>query len=431
MKKISKKLPDPGRMGEQPGARPSSGEAATRRAKRATSPMSLDLWIMAGQSNMEGCGALAESLAPDPRVFCFTSHWKWAPAKDPLHDLLHSTESVDWALRLTMMPPEIPRDEKSVRAYWKERCYGIGAGLGIAFGKTLANATRRKVGLVACAHGGTSMEQWSEEKKSQGRMSLYGAMLERVKASGGTPRGLLWYQGESDTSPENVERYEARFIKWVAAVRKDLGAPNLPVISVQLGNVIDSNRPSAPWERMREVQLGLEKKIPHHAVTTAVDLSLNDMIHIDAPGLIRLGGRMARLALSLCGDKKILRGPRLEKIVSSKNRRGFGEIRLKFSGVTGKLLPRLHRRAARCPADQPEQAIHGFILVNAEGAPHPKRAIFQARRGAKANEILLRTTAPCESGDKIFYGKGLSPICNVVDEADMALPAFCAEIPTT
>jgi len=152
-------------------------------------------------------------------------------------------------------------------------------------------------------------------------------------------------------------------------------------------------------------------------VTTAVDLSLNDMIHIDAPGLIRLGGRMARLALGLIADKKISRGPRLEKIASSKNRRGFGEILLKFSGVAGKLTP--------------EQSIQGFVLVNAEGAIHPKRAIFQARRGAKANEILLRTTAPCESGDKIFYGKGLSPICNVVDEADMALLTFCAEIPTT
>lgn len=380
-------------------------------------PKKLDLWILAGQSNMEGCGALAESLAPDPRVFCFTSHWKWGLATDPLHDLLHSTESVDWQLRLTMMPPEIPRDVKSVRAYWKERCLGIGAGLGISFGKTLANATGRKVGLIACAHGGTSMEQWSEEKKSLGRMSLYGAMLERVKASGGKPSGVLWYQGESDTGPENAERYEARFSKWVAALRRDLGAPDLPVISVQLGNVIDPNRSPLPWEKIREVQLGLEKKISHHAVTTAVDLSLNDIIHIDAPGLIRLGRRMARLALSLGGGKKILRGPRLEKIVSGKNRRGYGEIRLRFSGVAGKLLP--------------EQAVHGFVLVNAEGALHPKRAIFQARRGAKTNEILLRTNTPCEPGDAVFYGKGLTPICNVVDEADMALPAFCAPIPTT
>lgn len=380
-------------------------------------PKKLELWILAGQSNMEGCGALAESLAPDPRVFCFTSHWKWENARDPLHDLLHSTESVDWQLRLSMMPAEAPRDEKSVRAYWKERCFGIGAGLGIAFGKTLANATSRRIGLVSCAHGGTSMEQWSEEKKSLGRMSLYGAMLERVKASGGTPRGILWYQGESDTSPENVERYEARFIKWVAAVRKDLGVPNLPVIAVQLGNVIDPGRPSLPWERMREVQLGLEKKISHHAVTTAVDLGLNDIIHIDAPGLIRLGGRMARLALSLGGDKKIKRGPRLEKISAGKNRLGYGEICLRFSGVQGKFLP--------------EQGVHGFVLANAEGAPHPKRAVFQARRGAAANEILLRTSTPCEAGDRIFYGRGLSPICNVVDEADMALPAFSAEIPTT
>jgi sialate O-acetylesterase len=60
------------------------------RARPAYLPDDLDVWVMAGQSNMEGCGALAESLDPDPRVWCFTTRSEWRMAKDPLNDLLGS-----------------------------------------------------------------------------------------------------------------------------------------------------------------------------------------------------------------------------------------------------------------------------------------------------------------------------------------------------
>ncbi|MCL4218335.1 MAG: hypothetical protein KJ052_15210, partial [Candidatus Hydrogenedentes bacterium] len=36
-----------------------------------------------------------------------------------------------------------------------------GAGLGLPFAKAVAEATGRPIGLVPCAHGGTSMTQWS------------------------------------------------------------------------------------------------------------------------------------------------------------------------------------------------------------------------------------------------------------------------------
>ncbi len=377
----------------------------------AFSKNALDIWILAGQSNMEGCGALNESLASDKNVFSFGSDWKWRTAKDPLHDLLHSTDSVDWDLRLSMMPPEVNRDEKSVRAYWKSRTLGIGAGLGIAFGKAWAKGMKRKVGLISAAHGGTNLEEWSPTKKSLGKKSLYGAMLLRAQAASGRLRGILWYQGESDANPERMNAYEEGFVEWVRAARTDLGMPNLPVIAVQLGNVVDPVRDPRPWEKIREVQLALEKKISNYLITTAVDLSLNDIIHIDGKSLIRLGRRMAHLALNLNGSKsKKITGPRFVKSRMGKDALGYGEIVLTFSGVSGQLLP--------------ERPMLGFEILDASGRLHPTRRIFQSRRGKRGNEILLRTNQVPEKGDKISYGRGLAPVCNVIDEKDLALPAF-------
>ena len=73
-----------------------------------------------------------------------------------------------------------------------------GAGLGLPFAVALVESTGVPVGLVACAHGGTSMEQWNPAKKEQGGKSLYGSMLRQVKLAGGKVKGVLWYQGESD-----------------------------------------------------------------------------------------------------------------------------------------------------------------------------------------------------------------------------------------
>lgn len=89
-------------------------------------PDDLDVWVMAGQSNMEGCGSLAESIEPDPRVWCFTTRHEWRIAKDPLHDLLDSRAPADRTLRLAATPPACcrGRDRLRPRAYAKLQSRG-------------------------------------------------------------------------------------------------------------------------------------------------------------------------------------------------------------------------------------------------------------------------------------------------------------------
>jgi sialate O-acetylesterase len=379
-------------------------------------PDDLDVWVMAGQSNMEGCGALAESLQPDPRVWCFNTSHEWRMAKDPLHDLLGSRAPVDRALRLAATPPAEQQPEKKFHDYWHRRNQGKGAGLGIAFGSAFSAVSGRPVGLVACAHGGTTLDQWSHRKKHQGLDSLYGAMLARIRQAGGNLRGLLWYQGESEAMTDSAATYRRRFVAWVRALRKDLGRPDLPVVTVQLGGVAFPESNAASWANMRQVQLEMPRFIDHLGVVTAIDLDLEDAIHLDAPGLIRLGRRKARVALRLSGvDLRIPVGPQFASLSAGGEQEGLGEVEINFTGVAGSLLP--------C------RGIKGFSILRPDLKPHPTIAVCQARRHPrKRNSVIVKTTRPLDAGGVIAYGHGLMPNCNLVDEADMAVPAFRAKI---
>jgi sialate O-acetylesterase len=377
-------------------------------------PPSTDIWIMAGQSNMEGCGSLKESLPPNPRVWCFNLQHQWTIARDPLHELAQSAAPVNWQLLQRAAPPDIfAKGEAAVRQYWAQFRIGIGAGLGLAFGSAYTKATKRPVGLIAAAHGGTTMEDWNPLGRDSGLSSLYGALLERVRLAGGNLAGLLWYQGESDAETNSLT-YQDHFEDWIHALRRDLGRPRLPIVTVQLGPVVDPHRSAAGWNRIRMAQYNMPDLLPHVALTSAVDLGLNDAIHIDTPGLIRLGRRMAHLALGLHGKPTIAaKGIRFQKLVTRVNSRSMGETDLYFTGVTG--------------AWNPERQITGFSLQGADGQPHRENGVTAAFRHPKKQAVIVvRTMTPLKEGDRIVYGDGLSPHCNAVDNADMALPAFTA-----
>ncbi|KAJ4833400.1 hypothetical protein Tsubulata_028610 [Turnera subulata] len=90
------------------------------------------------------------------------------------------------------------------------------------------------VGLVPCAVGGTKITQWARGTR------LYGQLVSRARESvkdGGTIRGVLWYQGESDTvRKEDAEAYKANMKTLITNLRSDLNLPALPVIQVALAS---------------------------------------------------------------------------------------------------------------------------------------------------------------------------------------------------
>ena len=186
-----------------------------------------DLWVLAGQSNMEGVGDLVDVETPLPFVHSYQSRERWAVAEEPLHWLGESPQLVHHKLGGREQVPDEPdpRDIGRIK----------GAGLGLTFAKTRYAQTGIPVGLIPSAHGGTSMQQWDPARKGEGGGSLYGATLSRFQSTGGKVAGILWYQGESDANPNDLPLYKDRMTKLVQSFRADFGQPNLPFYIVQIG----------------------------------------------------------------------------------------------------------------------------------------------------------------------------------------------------
>jgi sialate O-acetylesterase len=373
----------------------------------------LDTWILAGQSNMQGAGFLSEGLPPDERVWNFSSAGKWEMAREPLHRL--------WASYLPahqdLMRPFLTEEQNALSDAELDALEvgPQGTGLGLAFGQTLADALDRPIGLISASHGGTSLDHWDPAKKDE--HGLYGAMLQRAKDAGAPIRGILWYQGESEAFAKLGATYAERFTDWIAAARADLGLPELPVLLVQLGNLLIKDPEwncETDWDLVREALRQVGETVPHTAATTAVDLGLVDGIHLNAKGLIRLGRRMARQALHLTDQPQIPGGPRLERLESTTSGNNLAGVRVVCSDLTG--------------AWQPEK-IFGFSIRTAEGQPHPTLDILTVQPDPADMTMLdVRLNMPPEdpalAGATLGYGLGFDPCCNAVDAADMPLCAF-------
>ena len=112
----------------------------------------LDLFLLVGQSNMSGRGDLNDLAHRGSR--CVERIWRWRsacgwePAFDPMQE---------------------PNDP--IFAVNADRRGGVGPGLWFA-DHLVARETSLQVGLVLCARGGTSIEQW---RRKESPRSLYGA----------------------------------------------------------------------------------------------------------------------------------------------------------------------------------------------------------------------------------------------------------------
>ena len=367
-----------------------------------------DLWVLAGQSNMEGHGDLIDVQPPSPMVRSFDMADRWRQAEEPLHTVMSAADPVHWPLNAKNQPERLSGQQ--LEDYIANRKKG--AGLGLPFAVEMVARTGVPIGLIPCAHGGTSMDQWNPAWKDREGESLYGSMFRRVEAAGGHVRGVLWYQGESDATSKAAPGFDEKFENFVKALRADLNQPELPFYYVQIGRHIDGSN-VAEWNRIQLDQLRAETEIPHSGMVSAIDLQLDDTIHVSTPDLKRLGHRLADLVsidlfprLKNYGEMK--RGPRpVEAALDG------GVVKVAFSGVNGRL--------------QSEGRISGFSIHDSKGALLP--VIYKTRVDpAEASKVLLYVQGKLPPDATLWYGFGKDPYCNVHDANDMAVPVFAMKI---
>jgi sialate O-acetylesterase len=357
-----------------------------------------DLWILGGQSNMDGYGKLVGTEPPSKSVHAFYYDDRWDIAVDPLCWHNEAIDSVHWP---TADPVERKKAAQNDRFFRQQ-----GAGLAIAFGKTIFKRTEVPVGLIACSHGGTSMEQWDPGKLELGGGSLYGSTIRRVQAVGGKVAGMLWYQGESDANKDALPLYHKRMVNLVKSVRNDLGSPQMPFIYVQLGPFFTGPELEVYWNGIQADQLALEEELAPALMTTAVDLGVDDAIHISTQGQRRLGKRMAHLAEILAyGRTSLRKGPRPASIRFADKNRTI--LRVHYSDVNMELIPK--------------REVRGF-WAKSEGTS--LGILKQEVDPAQPDTVIVQFAEPVPKKTQFWYGIGMNPTVNLTDEADMAAPVF-------
>ena len=222
----------------------------------------LHLYLLVGQSNMAGRGKVEDQdKTPHPRVLMLNKAGEWVPAVDPMHF------------------------DKSA----------AGVGLGRTFGILAAEANPDvTIGLIPCAVGGSPIDAWKPGVHyAPTNSNPWDDTMKRAQIAlkSGTLKGILWHQGESDSTDKLAPEYEAKLHDLIARLRKELNAPNVPFIAGQMGRFED-----APWKDAAKIvnkaHEDLPTKVKNTAFVSAEGLKhKGDKVHFDAASYREFGKR--------------------------------------------------------------------------------------------------------------------------------------------
>ncbi|MDD5679084.1 MAG: sialate O-acetylesterase [Kiritimatiellae bacterium] len=355
-----------------------------------------DVWLLGGQSNMQGYGRRNKAIKAHAMVRAFYMNDEWDVARDPIHNI---NEAVD-QVHSGWLDPDKPRARSRLPS-------PRGVGPGVTFGLSMRQKTGVPQGLIACAHGGTSMTQWYPDLKKHGSKSLYGAMCRRFHKNGSRVAGVIWYQGESDANAKDAALFEKRMRRLIGAMRRDFHDAALPFVMVQLARVFGHAPTQSPaeWNLIQDIQRLLPGRVKHCATVPAIDLPLDDAIHVSGEGMQRLGRRLAQAMAVLRGEQDAGKPPIALKTIRFSKDQALGQyvVRVQFDHVVGRLAA--HGEPA------------GFALNNPSGAN------FAFRVDLDKNTAVIRIpTLGVAAG--LYYGYGFAPVCNITDAADRSLPVF-------
>jgi hypothetical protein len=241
--------------------------AATNSTVKLPAKEKLHLYLMMGQSNMSGRGKIeAEDTTPHPRVLMFTTNAQWQPAVGPVtHD----------------------------------RPKMLGVGPGLAFGKAMVEKNPdATIALVPCSLGGTPLSRWQKGG------DLYSNAVFRAKCAmrNGMLKGVLWHQGESDSSPGKAETYGERLDQMIRDLRTDVGVTNLPFVAGQLGEFLYTRGSNnvAEVRLVNDTLAKLPDRVPQTGYTFSAGLShKGDQLHFDTASQREMGRRFAHEMICL------------------------------------------------------------------------------------------------------------------------------------
>lgn len=267
------------------------------------------MFLLSGQSNMVGWG---NSLELD------------SVARFGHDDRLLMFEGGAWR---NLKPVREPNRRQ--REGWNITEYTFGPDIG--FAHALAEAwPDKRIGVVKQAVGGTGIMAWAPEwseadadlTQDARKGPLYKELIGKARAALQTGnvelRGFLWLQGGKDMiAMETAERYADNLKTLVEALRRDLHAPDLPVLigTYRQGAIPDSldgldlsrfafesDKPRPGALTVMKAQTDAPRRIPNAEAVILRDLPTHPgNVHADTEGMLRAGRAYAEVFLRAFG----------------------------------------------------------------------------------------------------------------------------------
>lgn len=271
-----------------------------------------DLFVIAGQSNASGFGRDPIYDPPELGVHVLRNRGTWDLASHPLNE--------------------------STNTAHEENREGSNGGHSpyLSFARMLKRELGYPIGLIQTAAGGSRLSEWNPDEQGV----LYRNMLRIVREVGQPVKGVLWYQGCADAALKLGDDYLARFSRMVAELRRELGAAGLPILTVQLNRLVERSSEDADrsWGQVREAQRQAAATLSNVYVVPSTDCGLSDAIHNSSLSNLRLGERLAKLALyALYGRQHMAYYAQAPNIVRAVREREGRRVRLVLERVHDRL----------------------------------------------------------------------------------------------
>ncbi len=166
-----------------------------------------------------------------------------------------------------------------------------GVNLAESFAEAYTEKYNVKVGLIPCADGGTSLDQW----KVGGLLYDNAVNNAKLASRTSTIAGVLWHQGEADCPKELADTYSERFIPFMNALRKDLDLYDVPFLLGGLGDFLYDCELDERLKNYIIVNDALKSISDNNEMTGFVDatgLTSNpDNLHFNSSSLYEFGKR--------------------------------------------------------------------------------------------------------------------------------------------
>jgi len=167
-----------------------------------------------------------------------------------------------------------------------------GISLAASFADTWCGQNQEDaIGLIPCAEGGSSLDEWAVDQ------TLFRHAITEAKFAMQSSEltGVLWHQGESDSLNGNYKVYYKKLLLIIDALRKELNAPDIPIIIGGLGDFLGKEGFGKSCTEYNFINEELQKfafEQDNCYFVTASDLTSNpDGIHINAISQRKFGLR--------------------------------------------------------------------------------------------------------------------------------------------